>query len=117
MPGPSNSYRRRRSALLAGSTAAVVAALGGATSIATSLLPGTWAWTHDSAIMWGIVGVLLALAVVLAMIGARNGSEYVGGAVGSQITSNVLLFVGQGAPASISTLGSLGGRAHEAGQS
>jgi len=70
VPGGSDGHRRRWwPALVAGFTAVVLAALGGATNIATSLLPHTWAWAHDAVIVWGIVGVLLILAAVLAMTG------------------------------------------------
>src|ERR1039457_3550686 len=72
MPKPPGSRRHGRQwpALLAGSTAVVVAALGGAMSVATSSLPGRWT-THHAAIVWGIVGGLLVLTVILAVLGAR----------------------------------------------
>src|ERR1019366_9039527 len=124
MRGPSNGHRRRGRwpALLAGSTAVVVAALGGAANIATSLVPRTWAWTHDAAIIWGIVGVLLALAVVLAMIGARRDTGYVGDAAGGQVQGAVVVtgsgpvFIGRGRPASTSAPGTPGGSPDRAGQ-
>jgi len=124
MPGPSNGHRRRRRwpALLAGSTAVVVVALGGAANIATSLLPRTWAWTHDAAIIWGIVGVLLALTVVLAMIGARRDTGYVGDAAGGQIQGAVVVtgsgpvFIGRGPPAGTSAPGTPGSSPDRVGQ-
>ena len=103
MRGPSNGHRRGRwwPALLAGSTAVVVGALGVATNIATSLLPHTWAWTRDAAIIWGIAGVLLALAVVLAVVGARRDTGNVGEPqpVSGQILGDVVgpTFTGAGA--------------------
>ena len=131
MPGSSDGHRRRRwrPALLAGSTAVAVAALGGATNIATSLLPRTWAWTHEAVIIWGIVGVLLFLTVVLAMTGARRDTRYVSDAAGRQIHGDVAgnagavvvtgsgpVFIGQWAPASTSAPRSPGGTSPGAGQ-
>jgi len=56
--------------------ALVAAALGIATTIAVPLLPRTWAWTRDALAVWGIVGVLLILAIVLAAIAAlRDGPD------------------------------------------
>src|SRR5215469_13376526 len=78
MPGQSDDRRRWRfrSALIAGSMALVAAALGIATTIAVPLLPRTWAWTRDALAVWGIVGVLLILAIVLAAIAAlRDGPD------------------------------------------
>jgi hypothetical protein len=71
MPGAPNNRRGRRwwPPFLAGLTAFVVAALGGATNVATSLLPARLAWAHDAVIMWCLAGGLLVLAVVLAVLG------------------------------------------------
>ena len=78
MTDPSNGRPSRWwPAVLAGSTAVVMAAMGVATNIATSLLPGTWQWARDATIIWTSVGVLLVLAVALAVMGSRTRSRYV----------------------------------------
>ena len=87
MPGAPYHRRSQRwwPPLLASLTAFVVAALGGATNVATSLLPAKWAWAHDAVIMWGLAGGLLILTVGLAVIGGRNDRGLTGGADDRQL--------------------------------
>ena len=87
MPGAPNNRRSQRwwPPLLAGLTAFVVAALGGATNVATSLLPTKWAWAHDAVIMWGLAGGLVVLTVGLAVIGGRDDRGLTGGADDRQL--------------------------------
>ena len=89
-----NGHRRPRwwPAALAGLTALVVAALGIATAVGVSLLPASWTWAHNRAVVWIVVGALLVLAVVLAMTGASRDSALV-------VTGSGPVFVGPAAPA------------------
>ena len=99
MTDPSNPRRNRHwwPALLAGVTAVVVAAMGGVTNIATSSLPSTWTWTHDLLIVWGLVGLLLVLTVVLAVVSSRSDSGRGPESTGHRIGGNFIGSVGAGA--------------------
>ena len=129
MPSAPNNRRSRRwwPPILAGLTAFVVAALGGATNVATALLPAKWAWAHDPVIMSGLAGGLLVLSVGLAVLERQDDPGRSGGAddrrlhgvvtgsavsgVGAVVvTGSGQVFIGQGPAADPALSGSAGDR-------
>lgn len=58
-------------AVLAVMFALLTAALAAATNLATELAPAGWRWAHDSAVLWGAVGVLAVVVAVLSAVQQR----------------------------------------------
>jgi tetratricopeptide (TPR) repeat protein len=99
--------------LLAGFAAVVLAVLGGVMAAAVPLLPRSWAWTREPAIVFGIAGALVVVAAVLAMVESRRGPEGPGDShpadsqlVGTvTVTGSAPVFIGHGPALSQSSPG------------